>query len=105
MGLGGAGRSWKGLGGATGVCGHELWRGPLVCRENDVLRDQLKQYVTMIQTQEQQQTQPPQEDEEPPTPTEENSSGLGGASTMEEHMHGKLSEVSLAGLPPTALVG
>ena len=68
-----------------------------VCRENDVLRDQLKQYVTMIQTQDQQQhhTQPTQEEDEPQTPTQDNSRGLAEASAMEEHMQSKLSEVSM----------
>ena len=74
-----------------------------MCRENDVLRDQLKHYVTMIQAQEQ-HTQPLQEDEQLPTPTEENSRGLDIASAMEEHLQGKLSEVGLTLPPPAALL-
>lgn len=81
-----------------------MTRSPFACRENDVLRDQLKQYVTMIQSQEQQQQrpQPAQEDEEPQTPTQEDSRGLEEASAMEEHMQSKLSEVSSYQLSPSA---
>lgn len=60
-----------------------------------MLRDQLKQYVTMIQAQDL-HSQPQQEDEQLPTPTEENSRDLSNASAMEEHLQGKLSEVSSA---------
>lgn len=60
-----------------------------------MLRDQLKQYVTMIQAQDL-HSQPQQEDEQLPTPTAENSRDLDNASAMEEHLQGKLSEVSFA---------
>ena len=74
------------------VCS-QVMTGCFVYRENDVLRDQLKQYVTMIQAQDL-HSQPQQEDEQLPTPTEENSRDLDNASAMEEHLQGKLSEVS-----------